>query len=485
MVDRRHLAKGLAFAFLAGAWTEPGLVARALDALGDGPSGVAGIRWLRLLAQRAMRAFPAAPTGRDEELVELLAQVMRAWPLEDDERQGEEEEEGEGGAGTGGPPASALPLPGGAGGQEPQLPPPRGEDLRIRRWLIPEATMVSVEGRPARFCVFPIPSPGDLANALGLSQPELAWFADEKRMNASRADAKLSHYHHRWIAKARGGHRLLEEPKPRLKQRQRWLLDNVLAPIPPSEVAHGFVPGHSVRTFVAPHVGRAVVLRMDLENFFASVSRARVAATFRRVGYPRRVASALAGLTTAPTPEAVLAAHPRDGVDLAQRFLTNARLRDAHLPQGAPTSPALANLAAWRLDQRLDGLADGFGARMTRYADDLAFSGDETFGRSLRFFIARVAAIAVEEGFRVNHRKTHVMRQGSRQELCGVIVNDTTNLPRPERDRLRATLFNVARFGAESQNRDGRPDFRRHLEGRIAWAASLNPRFGARLRKLS
>jgi hypothetical protein len=485
MVDRRHLAKGLAFAFLAGAWTEPELVARALDALGDGPSGVAGIGWLRQLAQRAMRVFPTAPTGRDEELVELLAEVMRAWPPDDDEREGEEEEEGEGGVATRGPPAPALPPPGGEGEKEPQLPPPRGEDLRIRRWLIPEATMVSVERQPARFRVFPIPSPGDLADTLGLSQAELAWFADEKRMNASRADAKLSHYHHRWVAKARGGHRLLEEPKPRLKQRQRWLLDNVLAPIPPSDVAHGFVPGHSVRTFVAPHVGRALVLRMDLEDFFASVSRARVAATFRRVGYPRRVAAALAGLTTAPTPEAVLAAHPRDGVDLAQRFLTNARLRDAHLPQGAPTSPALANLAAWRLDRRLDGLADGFGARMTRYADDLAFSGDKTFGRSLRFFIARVAAIAMEEGFRVNHRKTRVMRQGSRQQLCGVIVNDTTNLPRRERDRLRATLFNVGRSGVESQNRDGRSDLRRHLEGRVAWAASLNPRFGARLRKLS
>jgi RNA-directed DNA polymerase len=176
----------------------------------------------------------------------------------------------------------------------------------------------------------------------------------------------------------------------------------------------------------------------------------------------------LAGLCTAPTPERVLDEHPRTGADLAQRFLSNARLRDAHLPQGAPTSPALSNLAAWRLDRRLAALAAGFGARMTRYADDLAFSGDE--------------AIALEEGFRVNHRKTRVMRQGRRQTLCGVVVNDTTNLPRRERDRLRATLFNVARSGLESQNRDGHPDFLRHLEGRVAWAAALNPGAGKRLR---
>jgi hypothetical protein len=225
-------------------------------------------------------------------------------------------------------------------------------------------------------------------------------------------------------------------------------------------------------------------VRIDLADFFASVSRARVAALFRRVGYPRRVAAALAGLCTAPTPERVLAEHPRAGVDLAERFLMNARLRDAHLPQGAPTSPALSNLAAWRLDRRLAALAAGFGATMTRYADDLAFSGDQAFGRSLRFFFARVGAIALEEGFRVNHRKTRVMRHGRRQALCGVVVNDTANLPRRERDRLRATLFNVARFGLESQNRDGRPDFRRHLEGRVAWAAALNPGVGRRLRDL-
>jgi len=437
-----HIAKGLALAFLAGPWTEGELVARGRSALGIGSRGRA--RWLRHLVRRTLLEYPAAPVDRDDELAAAIA-----------------EDRGLRGATwrPGGPP-------------------------RMRRWLIPKATMVPVEGAPAGFRVVPFPSPGELASALGLRAEELGWFADESRMNARAADAKLSHYHHRWVAKARGGWRLLEAPKPRLKRIQRWLLDNVLSAIPPSDVAHGFVAGRGVRTFVAPHVGRAVLVRIDLADFFASVSRARVAALFRRVGYPRRVAAALAGLCTAPTPERVLAEHPRAGVDLAQRFLMNARLRDAHLPQGAPTSPALSNLAAWRLDRRLAALAAGFGATMTRYADDLAFSGDQAFGRSLRFFFARVGAIALEEGFRVNHRKTRVMRHGRRQALCGVVVNDTANLPRRERDRLRATLFNVARFGLESQNRDGRPDFRRHLEGRVAWAAALNPGVGRRLRDL-
>jgi hypothetical protein len=437
-----HLAKGLAFAFLAGPWTESELVARGREALGGGARGRA--RWLQKLVRRMLAVFRAAPIDRDDELARAIADDRSfrgaAWS--------------------------------------------RNGPSHVRRWLVPEPAMVPVEGPPARFRIVPLASAGDLAGALGLRPEELDWFADERRLNARAAYPRLSHYHHRWVAKARGGWRLLEAPKPRLKRIQRWLLDTVLAPIPPSDVAHGFVDGRSVRTFVAPHVGRPVVVRMDLRDFFASVSRARVVALFRRVGYPRRVAAALAGLCTAPTPERVLAEHPRTSVDLAQRFLTNARLKDAHLPQGAPTSPALSNLAAWRLDRRLAALAAGFGARMTRYADDLAFSGDEAFGRSLRFFVARVAAIALDEGFNINHRKTRVMRQGQRQSLCGVVVNDTANLPRRERDRLRATLHNAARLGLPSQNRDGRPDFRRHLEGRVAWAASLNPAFGKRVKRL-
>jgi RNA-directed DNA polymerase len=431
MID--HSAKGLAFAFLAGPWTEAELVMRGRAALG----GMRGrTRWLRRLVRRMLVAFPAAPVDRDDELARALAddRGLRGATSRD-----------------------------------------RANPAQVRRWLIPDAVMVPVSGPPAGFPIPPIRSPAELGAALGLGHGELEWFADERRINARAQEPKLRHYHHRWVPKAGGGWRLLEAPKPRLKRVQRWLLDEVLSRIPPSDAAHGFVPGRSVRTFIAPHVGRAVVVRMDLEDFFASISHARVVAIFRRVGYPRRVASALAGLCTAPAPAGVLAEHPRTSTDLGQRFLANARLRDAHLPQGAPTSPALSNLAAWRLDRRIAALAAGFGATMTRYADDLAFSGDETFAHALRIFIPRVGAIVIEEGFRLNHRKTRVMRRGARQTLCGVVINDTANLPRRERDRLRATLFNAARFGLDSQNREQRPDFRRHLEGRVAWAVALNP----------
>jgi len=228
--------------------------------------------------------------------------------------------------------------------------------------------MVPVSGAPAAFSVAPVPTPGDLAGRLGVTAAELDWFADLRRINTRTRYERLLHYRYEWVRKASVGYRLLEAPKARLKGIQRWLLREVVEPIPVAPSTHGFVRGRGVCSFVAPHVGRAVVVRLDLRDFFASVSRARVVATFRRVGYPKSVALTLGGLCTAATPLHVLAGHPREGVDLAQRFLANARLKDPHLPAGAPTSPALANLAAWRLDRRLAALASGFGAAFTRYA---------------------------------------------------------------------------------------------------------------------
>ena len=148
--------------------------------------------------------------------------------------------------------------------------------------------------------------------------------------------------------------------------------------------------------------------------------------------------------------------------------------------RAAPTSPALANLCAYcGLDCRLAAFARSVGGHYTRYADDLAFSGGVELVRSAQRFHVHVASIALEEGFAVHMRKTRIMRQGVRQQLAGVVVNQT-NIRRNEYDSLRATLFNCARHGAESQNREGLLDFR-HLAGRIAYVTQIHPQRGRRL----
>jgi RNA-directed DNA polymerase len=157
------------------------------------------------------------------------------------------------------------------------------------------------------------------------------------------------------------------------------------------------------------------------------------------------------------------------------------RLAAPHLPQGAPTSPALANLAAFRLDVRLSALATTLGATYTRYADDLAFSGDGDLRAAAGRIRKLVTGIAAEEGFAVNPHKTRVMARGGRQHVAGVVVNVRPNVIRFEFDRFKAVLTNCARHGPTSQNRDNRPDFRSHLAGKIGHFAMLNPARGRKL----
>ncbi len=152
-----------------------------------------------------------------------------------------------------------------------------------------------------------------------------------------------------------------------------------------------------------------------------------------------------------------------------------------HLPQGAPTSPALANLCAYRLDCRIAALARSTGADYTRYADDLAFSGGREFERVVRRFSLHVCATVMEEGFAVHHRKTRIMRQAAcAQHLAGLVVNRRLNVLRTDYDRLKAILTNCIRHGADSQNRAAIADFRAHLLGLISFVEMLNPSRGAR-----
>jgi hypothetical protein len=212
-----------------------------------------------------------------------------------------------------------------------------------------------------------------------------------------------------------------------------------------------------------------------------------VTAVYLTAGYPEPVARLLTGLCTNSVPVQVMHQVDRgttDGPRLALPWHDQRSFARPHLPQGSPASPALANLAAYRFDARLQALARSAGAAYTRYADDLVFSGDDAFTRSASRFAARVGAIAVEEGFHIQHRKTKLMRQGARQRAAGIVINEKINIARPEYDRLKAILWNCVKHGPSEQNRSQVSDVRAHLAGRIAHTTRLNPDRGERLRQL-
>ena len=259
------------------------------------------------------------------------------------------------------------------------------------------------------------------------------------------------------------------------------MLHDILDRLATHAAAHGFVAGRSCIGGAARHAGERFVICFDLRDFFLSTPINRVYALFRALGYPYAVAEKLARLCGAQTPHSVFNTLPS-----AERydFATRRRFEQLHLPQGAPTSPALANLVAFRLDTRLAGLARRFDAAYTRYADDLSFSGDDAFAARAQSFAAAVRAIVRDEGFAINDAKTRAMGAHERQQVTGIVVNAHVNVRREDYDRLKATLFNCVRNGAVAENRAALPHFRAHLDGRVAWVEQLDFARGAKLRAM-
>jgi RNA-directed DNA polymerase len=431
---RVFLARCLADAFLAGVWNERALVDRAGRALDPRP------RWVRAVAKEVLAVYHHPPADRPRELARFIDLAMQKRPAPAD------------------------------GPRPPQ----------VRRWLVPEPAM----GR-RRWPVPEIASLGALAAFLRVSDGELAWLADARGLERTVEDERLRHY--RYAALPRPGRpvRVIEHPKHRLKSTQRQLLHELLDWIPAHEAAHGFTRGRSVRTHARRHVGRFVVVRFDLQDFFASITAGRIYGIFRTAGYPEPVAYMLTALTTNVVPAAHWHKLPRpvDPLELGAHHQLGRRLATPHLPQGAPTSPALANLAAFRLDRRLDGLARALEINYSRYADDLTFSGDPRLVRGAGMLRRAVANIAREEGFAVNEAKSMLATRAGRQRVCGVVVNDRLNTPRREYDTLKAILHNAAAHGPQTQNRQEIPNFQAHLIGRISWVDSLNPQRGEKLRR--
>ena len=322
-----------------------------------------------------------------------------------------------------------------------------------------------------------------MARALGISAGELTWLADPQRLAATRAP----HYRARILKKRNGGQRLVLAPLPKLKAAQRWILRNILDPLPPPPCAHGFVQGRSIRSNAGPHVGREVVIGMDLHDFFHQFTFKQVSGLFHQLGYPRETARTLAFLTTAPIRQ-LLAAASREArqkpADLWPQRL-GLRVSQYHpcLPQGSPTSPSLANHLCVRLDRRLSALAAKFEASYTRYADDLTFSGGAGLRKGLRRFIPLSKRIIRSEGLRLARGKLRVARKSARQVVTGLVVNQKVNVAATEYRTLRALLHNCLRHGPESQNRDSHPDFRAHLTGRVAFVRWTNPVRGDALRR--
>ncbi len=418
---------------MAGPWERQQLLDRATGILDRNP------RWLVRVVDQVLLGYHRPPADRARELSSFIELVLRG--------QTEDQE---------------LPT------------------VTVRRRLFAAPAI----GR-ARWRVPELATVADLAEFLEVTDGQLDWMADTRGLERSVSAEQLRHYRYTTRSRASGTVRVIEQPKQELKRIQRSILHGILDQIPVHDAAHGFTRSRSVRTHAGRHTGRFVVVRFDLQDFFALIAAGRIYGIFRTAGYPESVAHTLTALTTNAVPWSFWHSlrRPTDPACISVHHRLGRQLATPHLPQGAPTSPALANLAAFRLDRRLAGLATACDAAYTRYADDLTFSGPVGLVRGAERLRETVSEIAREEGFRINELKSTLATSAGRQRVCGIVVNERLNVSRDEYDLLKAILHNACRHGPVSQNRADIDDFRAHLLGRIAWVSSLNSERGRRLRR--
>jgi retron-type reverse transcriptase len=230
------------------------------------------------------------------------------------------------------------------------------------------------------------------------------------------------------IPKASGGTRTLHAVSGKLKQVQRNALDKLQRDFPPSDRAHGFVPGRSIITNATPHRRKKVVVKLDIVEFFPSIRFARFFGMFQAppFRFGREAAMTLAQLACVPE-------------------------HNGPLPQGGVLSPYVANVICRRMDQRLASIAREHRCSFTRYADDLTFSTNDVNRLDTERLIARVREAVEGEGFAINAAKTRVLRRSDRQIVTGIVVNDGLNVSRKYLRSLRAILHNIEKEGIAAQ----------------------------------
>ncbi len=306
-----------------------------------------------------------------------------------------------------------------------------------------------------------------LADAMEITVGELRFLA------FSRSTSKQSHYQRFTIPKKTGGVRTISAPMPRLKASQYWILRTILNVLPMHDAAHGFRAQRSIVSNANEHVGADVVVNIDLKNFFPTVGYRRVKGLFRAFGYSEEVATILALLCTEPDVKII------ELDDEAYHVATSERL----LPQGAPTSPAITNLLCRRMDARMAGLCNKLGFRYTRYADDLSFSAKGCATKHVGKLLCQVEWVVAEEGFTIHPDKTRIFRNGRRQEVTGLVVNETLAVPRKSLRKFRSLLFQIDKDGPEGKHWGQGDDVLASAMGFANFVSMVQPEKGCALKK--
>jgi len=230
-----------------------------------------------------------------------------------------------------------------------------------------------------------------------------------------------SYYREYYMPKRNGKLRKIDSPYPVLLMIQRWILDNILSTIVLNSAATGFIKNKSIKDNAFVHIGKQCLLKMDIKDFFPSIYLNRIICIFKNLGYPHKISY----------------------------FLAKLCCKDNCLPQGAPTSPYISNIIAKRLDIRLKALSKKCNLAYTRYADDIAFSGDYISFKYIKY----VYKIIASEGFIPNYEKTRLVIGNGKKIITGLsISNDKLTIPRKKKRELRKSAYYILLNGLEKHS---------------------------------
>lgn len=267
------------------------------------------------------------------------------------------------------------------------------------------------------------------------------------------------------IPKKDGKTRHIAAPKTQLKMAQRMILDNILQKAEVSEQSHGFMRSKSVITSAKSHeAGPDLLINIDLENFFPSITFERVRGLFQSFGYSGYIASLLAMICTYCERMALEIKGETRYIKTSERIL----------PQGSPASPMITNIICRNMDKRINGLCQKLGLNFTRYADDMSFS---YIGNIQDFavgsFLNSIRKIIEDEGFHIKEEKTHILRKNNRQYITGIVINnEEIGVPKKWVKTLKASIHNAEKLkesgGCVSVHT------KNEISGKIAWLRSVN-----------
>lgn len=271
--------------------------------------------------------------------------------------------------------------------------------------------------------------------------------------------------------------RLISAPELPLMSVQRWILEHILNRIPPTPYSYAYTPGRSIAGCANRHVGAHWLIKLDLHDFFHSVSEEQVYQTFRSLHYSRLVSFELARLCTRHPGSIYPSNRPKRSNYIS--IPTYSTRHKGFLAQGAPTSGILANLAMAAVDAELAQLAARFGLEYTRYADDLTFSSASSSRVQAARIIGEASGILRRSGFNVHRKKTKVIPPGSRHVVLGLLVDgDRVRLTRDFRRRLLLHIDRSEKFGivdhAAHRGFVSVVGFINHVNGLIAFAHDVD-----------